>query len=483
MKILLILFFFSLQFISHSQIVFEKTKHDFGDLTITSDRYVDIIVTNKGTKKEFLLSVKKPANVVYLVNGQFLEKDDTIIVRLQVNQKEKGRFSYEVQIYTSDKDEPTIIKLTGNVTETGNTNANALQNCPDFNSTPQSRLHATDFELTVVTIDKITRKLLEKSKVTIIQNGIPLGQYETDKKGEVKQKLPLGFTYFYATHEGYYPKELGNYVNIQSNFIILELEKKPVSIPIIVPVIIESKPEVIVETKPVNKPIEIVIPVEEKLETELAKETVTQTSLVDSIIPLKFSELDKDNFDATNFKPINVTFILDVSGSMAIGEKMELMKFSLYQLTDMLRPQDQISIVTYATDTRVILPITSGSKKEEIKKLVESIKANGSTAGGEGIKLGYQQALKGYLPEGTNQVIIITDGAFSQSNDDYKKYIKKYKKKGINMSVVGILNKEREKKSMQEVAELAGGRYIPINKLVDAMNNLKQEIRFICFKE
>ena len=51
------------------------------------------------------------------------------------------------------------------------------------------------------------------------------------------------------------------------------------------------------------------------------------------------------------------------------------------------------------------------------------------------------------------------------------------------MSVVGILNKEREKKSMQEVAELAGGRYIPINKLVDAMNNLKQEIRFICFKE
>ncbi len=483
MKTVLLLFFFSLQFISYSQIVFEKTKHDFGDLSITSDRFVDIVVTNKGTKKEYLLSVKKPANVVYLVNGQFLEKNDTIIVRLQVSQREKGRFSYEVQIYTSDKAEPTIIKLTGNVTETGNTNANALQNCPDFNSTPQSRIHATDFELTVVTIDKVSRKLLEKSKVTIIQNGIPLGQYLTDKKGEVKQKIPLGFTYFYATHEGYYPKELGNYVNMQSNFIILELEKKPEVVPVIVPVKIEPKPEVIAETKPVNKPVEIVIPVEEKLEKELEIEAITQSTMVDSVVPTKFSELDKENFDAANFKPINVTFILDVSGSMSLGEKLELMKFSLYQLTDMLRPQDQISIVTYATDARILLPITSGAKKEEIKKLVESIKVGGSTAGGEGIKLGYKQALKGYLPDGTNQVIVITDGAFSQTNDDYKKHIKKYKNKGINMSVVGILNREKEKKSMQDVAELAGGRYIPINKLVDAMNNLKQEIRFICFKE
>ena len=51
------------------------------------------------------------------------------------------------------------------------------------------------------------------------------------------------------------------------------------------------------------------------------------------------------------------------------------------------------------------------------------------------------------------------------------------------MSVVGILNKEKDKISMQEISELAGGRYIPINKLVDARNNLKEEIRFICFKK
>lgn len=483
MRIFFISLFCTLYFSSFSQIVFEKTKHDFGDLSITSDRFVDIIVTNKSTKKEFLLSVKKPANIVYLVNGQFMEKDDTLIVRLQVNQKEKGRFSYEVQIYTSDKAEPTIIKLTGNVTEVGNTNNSALQACPDFNSTPQSRKHATDFELTVVTIDKVTRKLLEQSSVTIIQNGIPIGDYYTDKKGEVKQKIPLGFTYFYATHDGYYPKELGNYVNFKQNYVILELEQKPVTIPVVSPI----KPDIIAEVKPdikpQNKPVEVVIPIEEKLDNQLDKETVTQTSLVDSVVPVKFSELDKNNFNETNFNPINVTFILDVSASMSAGEKLELMKFSLYELTEMLRKQDQISIVTYATNAAILLPITSGTNKDEIKSLVSSIKVGGSTAGGAGITLGYKQALKGFLAEGTNQVIVITDGAFTGSNDDYKKCIKKYKKKGINMSVVGILNKEKDKISMQEIAEMAGGRYIPINKLVDAKNNLKEEIRFICFKK
>ena len=46
---------------------------------------------------------------------------------------------------------------------------------------------------------------------------LPIGNYFTDKKGEIKQKIPLGFTYFYATHDGYYPKELGGYVNFNHN--------------------------------------------------------------------------------------------------------------------------------------------------------------------------------------------------------------------------------------------------------------------------
>ena len=120
--------------------------------------------------------------------------------------------------------------------------------------------------------------------------------------------------------------------------------------------------------------------------------------------------------------------------------------------------------------------------KDDIKKEVGALKAFGYTSGGSGIKLGYKEAKKSLIADGTNHVIVITDGAFNRNSDDYKRYIKKYKKKGINMSVVGIKNKDVAEEKMRAVAELAGGHFVGIQKLADAQNNLKQEIRRLAYR-
>jgi Ca-activated chloride channel family protein len=475
MKIISLLFIFILSDYTFSQLNFEKVKIDFGSISSTSERFTDLKVSNKGSKKEYLLSVKKPPNVVYLVNGQFIEKDSSIIIRLQVNPQKKGRFSYEVQIYTSDKDEPTIIKLVGNLTEDLVNQANYLQACPDFNSKPQSK-NATDFELSVITIDKNTKQLLEFSSVTILQNGLPKGIFTTNKKGEIKQNIPLGFTYFYVTHVNYEAKEIGAYVNFNRDKIIVELEPKKE------PTLLVSKIENSVEIQNSKKvEVDSTQNIDQKLESQLTLEIKNQPKEENSNFK-KLEELDPSNFEDSYFKPVNVTFVLDVSASMQAGEKMELMKFSLYQIIDMLRKQDKIAIVSYSTETKVELETTSGIEKDKIKTIVENLKAGGLTAGGSGIKLGYKQTLNSKIPEGVNQIIVITDGAFNRNSEDYKNHIEKYKKQGINMSVVGILNSEIDRKSMEKVAELGGGRYVPIHKLSDALNNLKQEIRFISFK-
>ena len=475
MKIISLLLLFTLSNNTFSQLNFEKVKIDFGSISGTSERFTDIKVSNKGSKKEYLLSVKKPPNVVYLVNGQFIEKDSTLTIRLQVNPQKKGRFNYDVQIYTSDKEEPTIIKLVGFLTEDLVNQANYLQACPDFDSKPQLK-NTTDFELSVITIDKNTKQLLEFSSVTILQNGLPKGIYETNKKGETKQKIPLGFTYFYVTHANYEAKEIGAYVNFNRNKIIIELEPKKETLTDV------SKTENLIDTKP-NKKVEIdtIKNIEQKLESQLNLEIKNQPKLESNNLK-KLEELDPSNFEDSYFKPVNVTFVLDISASMSAGEKMELMKFSLYQIIDMLRKQDKIAIVTYSTETKVELQTTSGIEKDKIKNIVENLKAGGLTAGGSGIKLGYKQTLDSKIPDGVNQIIVITDGAFNRNSDDYKSHIEKYKKLGINMTVVGVLNSEIDRKSMEKVAELGGGRYVPIHKLSDAMNNLKQEIRFISFK-
>src|SRR5690554_7266111 len=83
--------------------------------------------------------------------------------------------------------------------------------------------------LTVETIDKVIGEKLGKSKVAVIQNGSALGKWVTASNGRLKLKIPLGITYFYATHSGYLPAEEGLYVNFKRNHVTLALTKKKAS--------------------------------------------------------------------------------------------------------------------------------------------------------------------------------------------------------------------------------------------------------------
>ena len=462
-----------LSFGSNAQVVFSTVKHDFGELESYSSRYVDIILSNKSDKQQWLLSVKKPMEVVYITSKQIMEKDSSIIVRLHVNPRVKGRFSYEVNIFTSDRDEATTVKISGNLKDLGQEDMSGLTSCPDFSERPGGK-NPNNFDLTVVTIDEETREELSKSTVTMLQSGQPIWTNITDKNGKIKEEATLGLSYFYATHSGYYPAELATYVNFKRNIVIVPLEKdKTIVIP--EPPVVDST--FLAVTAPEYE-VEIIIEPEEHLKEELVAQV---DSTITEEMPPSFSELDKENFDSKYFRPVNVVFVLDVSSSMNQVDKIELMKYSLFQLTEMIRPQDKIGIVTYASDARVLLPTTSGDHKDDIKEEVSNLKAFGYTSGGSGIKLGFKEALSAKIENGTNHVIIITDGAFNRNSDDYKKYIKKYSKKGINMSVVGIKNKAVDEEEMREAAELGKGHYIPIFKLADAQNNLKQEIRRLSY--
>lgn len=464
--------FLSLQFAAFSQVVFSTTKYDFGNIQSFEPRYVDIILFNKGDKQEWLLSVKKPREVVYIPSNQFIEKDSSIYLRLQVNPKTKGKFSYRVEIYTSDRNEPEIVKLNGTLNGVDESSSDIFTTCPSFGERPGGK-NPYGFDLTVITIDKETREPLSKSDVTLIQSGQPVWTKFTDRKGKITEEASLGFSYFYARHEGYYPAEEGAYINFKRNQLVLELEKDPTAdTEIIAEVpkndeVIEEEEEFIIE---IGEPLE---DLSEKKDTAFIKELE---------VPESMSSLEDDNFDDELFDAINVVFVLDVSSSMNKGDKMELMQYSLYQLTDMLRSQDRMGMVTYASKAKVVLEPTSGADKSKIKEQVSALDAGGYTSGGLGIKLGIKQANKGCIEGGVNHVIIITDGEFNRNSSDYRKAVRKAKRKGIHLSVVGIKIKPISEENMKKAAKTGGGHYVPIHELSDAKNNLKQEIRVLTYK-
>lgn len=459
MRGLLIIFLLFVSAQVNAQVVeFDKTKHDFGNLESYDLRYVDFVLTNKGQKKEWILSVKKPSEVIYIANGQGIDPGGNVILRFQVDPKFKGKFNYEVEVYTSDRAEPVKLKISGNLLELNQNDGSSLTACPDFNTQPGGS-DPTSFKLKVVTIDEDTREVLSNSTVSLIQNGRESWTRKTDKNGEIQDKATIGFSYFYAEHEGYLPSELGSYINFNRNTVVIKLKKLPESTP--VPEEVDTAVIVVITPEP---------------------EPTPEPEIIGEEVPPTLTDLDENNFDPSYFDPVNVVFVLDISSSMKQADKMELMKYSLVQLTEMLRPNDKITLVTYSSTAEVFMTTMSGAQKQDIFTKVEELHAHGFTAGGTGIKLGFKQAKKAYISDGANNVVIITDGAFNRDSDDYMRSVKKYAKRGIRFSVVGIKNKEVDKKKMVEAAEKGKGFYIPIMNLEDAQKNLKQAVRMLSFK-
>ena len=111
--------------------------------------------------------------------------------------------------------------------------------------------------------------------------------------------------------------------------------------------------------------------------------------------------------------PCNLTFLVDVSGSMGWNGGFEMAKAGLKMLVDKLRPEDRVAIVTYANGTRVLLGSTPGAEKERIRAAIDGLVSGGGTAGGAGIQLAYEEAKKGFDRKANNRVILVTDGDFN----------------------------------------------------------------------
>lgn len=179
-----------------------------------------------------------------------------------------------------------------------------------------------------------------------------------------------------------------------------------------------------------------------------------------------------------NLPASNLVFLIDVSGSMNEANKLPLVQSSLKMLVDQLRPQDKVSLVVYAGAAGVVLPSTSGDKKETIKNAIDNLSAGGSTAGGEGIKLAYKIAAESLMKGGNNRIILATDGDFNvgaSSDDDMEKLIEKKRESGIFLSVLGYGMGNYKDSKMETLADKGNGNYAYIDNITEARKTLVSE--------
>lgn len=172
---------------------------------------------------------------------------------------------------------------------------------------------------------------------------------------------------------------------------------------------------------------------------------------------LKGKPMDLDQTPAANF-----VFMVDVSGSMDVEDKLELLKASLNTLVDHMRPTDRISIVTYASKVEKILESTPVSEAGKIKSAISKLNARGSTNGGEAMKMAYEEALENYIEGGNNRVIMGTDGDFNvgvTSTDALLEMVQNYADKGIYLTACGFGTGNLNDRMMETVSNKGNGTY------------------------
>ena len=176
--------------------------------------------------------------------------------------------------------------------------------------------------------------------------------------------------------------------------------------------------------------------------------------------------------------PRNLTFLLDVSGSMAPPNRLPLVRTALQMLVDTLRPEDKVAIVVYAGRSGLALPSTSGARKHVLRQAIEELRAGGSTNGAAGIQLAYDIASENFVSDGINRVILATDGDFNvgiTSRGELTRLIEEQREKGIFLSVLGVGDNNLQDSTMEMLADKGNGNYSYLDSIQEARRVLIAE--------
>jgi len=211
--------------------------------------------------------------------------------------------------------------------------------------------------------------------------------------------------------------------------------------------------------------------------TELAPSPYNQdTQLLR--IGIKGYDIAPDKLGASN-----LVLLLDVSGSMSSNDKLPLLKQALLMLSQQLSAQDKVSIVVYAGSSGVVLDGVAGNDFSAINIALNQLSAQGGTNGSQGIQLAYQIAQKHFIENGSNRVILATDGDFNLGMTDHQQlvdYVASQSKKGIGLSTLGFGlgsgTASYNDHLLEQLSNKANGQYAYIDTLNEARKVLVDQL-------
>ncbi|HYJ37778.1 MAG TPA: von Willebrand factor type A domain-containing protein, partial [Chitinophagaceae bacterium] len=193
---------------------------------------------------------------------------------------------------------------------------------------------------------------------------------------------------------------------------------------------------------------------------------------------LLFLQVCAKKVDLDNVPPSNLVFLIDVSGSMDMPNRLPLLKSAFKLLVNNLREKDTVSIVVYGSTVGVWLIPTSGKEKNKIFKAIEELYPAGATPGESGIRAAYRVAKSQFIKGGNNRVILATDGDFNigqSSEEELDNLITQHQQWGIYLTCLGVGMGNYKDSKLEILAKKGNGNFAYLDDEREAEKVLVKE--------
>ena len=182
--------------------------------------------------------------------------------------------------------------------------------------------------------------------------------------------------------------------------------------------------------------------------------------------------------DLDQVPPSNLVFLIDISGSMDMPNRLPLLKSAFKLLVNNLRDKDTVSIVVYGSTVGVWMPPTSGKEKNKILKSIEDLYPGGDTPGESGIRAAYRVAKSQFIKGGNNRVILATDGDFNvgqSSEEELENLIVQHQQWGIYLTCLGVGMGNYKDSKLEVLAKKGNGNFAYLDDEKEAEKVLVKE--------
>lgn len=177
--------------------------------------------------------------------------------------------------------------------------------------------------------------------------------------------------------------------------------------------------------------------------------------------------------------PLRLTFLLDNSGSMERMDRQQMVRRAFAMLAQQLKPIDQVTLISFARQPRLLADKVSGSDAKKLVGLIDELPSEGGTNIEAALQLAFEKANEQQTVGAQNRIILLTDGAVNLGNanpESLSEMVSTMRSSGIAFDAAGISAKGLNDEVLEALTRQGDGRYYLLDSVESADDGFARQI-------